>query len=132
MKTASAELPKDDSSDARERRALNPFELGAAAVRYLLRGTREIRIDGSGYRLFEKQGVYKTALKDFNAVQPEKVRLPSIGSSKFKATGTVGDRRIQLIHNDKDIGNRRHPQLLISNPTPGERPYKIIYKKTID
>ena len=44
----------------------------------------------------------------------------------FDATGTLGDRRIQLRQNLKDIDNTRNPNVVMTGP--GEIPIKIIYK----
>ena len=115
-------------------RAQGPLRaiIGKGAANYLLKGAKFKRIDASGYRLFEKEGQFKTALKYFNAVNPTNMNAQNLGrSGNVRRKMKVGDRKIQLLHNDNDVGYRGLPQILISNPTPGELPYKIIFKKTL-
>ena len=105
--------------------------IGKAAEDFLLKGTYYKQIDSSGYKLFEKQGQFSDALRDFNTVRPKnaQIRNQSTHSHIFRKQVKVGDRKIQLRHNYNDVGTRGLPQILISNPVPGELPYKIVYTK---
>ena len=107
--------------------------IGKAAEDHLLQGAKFKRVDSSGYRLFEKKGRYQTALRDFNAVKPSDIIPTNLGRrNNIRIKMKVGDRKVQLRYNEIDVGDRRQPMILISNPVPGELPYKIIYKKKVN
>ena len=101
-------------------------KIGKEAVEYLLNGATFWKIDGNGYRLYEKKGRFNTARKDFKNVKPINYRRSVRKGSKFKSTGTVGDRLMELRYNANDKGYGAFPSLIIKSP--GESPIKIIYK----
>ena len=72
------------------------------------------------------EGDLKKPGKIFNAVKPTNKRKLPARNYNFKATGIVGDRRIQLRQNLKDVGYDKFPNVIINSP--GEPPSKIIYK----
>ena len=110
------------------KRALSPLAIvGKEAVEYLLKGAKYKRVDGDGYKLFEKRGRFKDARRDFNAVKPTNKKMKKKNQSDNTViTGTVGDRRIQLRYNKISFGHKEFPIVLINSP--GEQPIKIIYK----
>ena len=108
-------------------------KIGKEAVEYLLDGANFWKVNGAGYRVFQKRGRFKDARKDFKALRPANVRI-SQGSGSFdrpvghfRAIGTVGDRQIQIIWNSLEPGIKRLPLIIINNP--GYQPIQIIYKK---
>ena len=122
----------DRSSEATVKRALGPLAIiGKAAVELLLKDAKYIKVDDSGYRLFEKHGRFRVARRDFQSVKPKNVKYAPRGgtmvkpSRMFEATGNFGNRRIQLRQNLKDTDNTRNPNVVITGP--GEIPIKIIY-----
>lgn len=133
---------------AKNRRKRSPilFQIGAAAVNFLLRGAKQIRSRSQLHKRFEKQGDFETALKDFYSVDPRDVRVfmysKGMGKGVSKLTGQVGDRQMTL----KKISraDRNKPALEIREPKQvkfdfghtntilGEPYNRIIYTKVLD
>ena len=96
-----------------------------------LKGARKVGKEKGGYTVFEKQGVYNTALGDFIAAQPKGVRT-WITSDLEKITGMIGDQKLQLIsHRSSTTGTKYHPTLQIYNTKTEQPLYKFIYKMNL-
>lgn len=86
---------------ASKRRKRSIFALGRSAVNALLKGTKQVIIDGTIIKY--KLGGYQRAVDDFYSVKPSFIRRVKVSNAPDETmlSGKVGDRIIKLFKGDE-------------------------------
>ena len=112
----------------RNKRAMSLAELGAAAIRVLIRGATEVPTRSRYYTKFTKPGTLQTAISDFRSIAKSNNRKLTTPDGAQYYEGLIGDKSVRLNINDKIQHGK--PTILVYDAKPQgqfQQQVKVVY-----